>query len=147
VIHVFDEFLAVSSLSRVVDPRRGQGRSACEAVSVCDCVVVVYFGSARLTALAVDAKVQDDPIDPCVEARVTLERRKIPVDLDERILRDVECSVRIANDAVGNRVDPALVLLDEGPEGFLVPLNGPLDESLILCFLILVRQLALQVVP
>ena len=74
------------------------------------------------------AGTDDDAVAPGFEAVGIAQSGQLVPDRDEGLLKRVLREVRVAQDAVGNRVQPPGADLDQRGERLLVSLRGPLDE-------------------
>ena len=74
------------------------------------------------------AGTDDDAVAPGFEAVGIAQAGQLVPDRDEGLLEGVFRQVRIAQDAVGHRVEPARVDLDQRGERLLISFRGPLDE-------------------
>ena len=74
------------------------------------------------------AGVDEDPVDPCLEAiRVPKLRKPAPGE-DEGVLQRVLGETRVAQDPVGDRIEAVADLVHQDGECFSVSLAGLFDE-------------------
>ena len=84
-----------------------------------DLVHVVLVG-CTFPADRVDREVRRDPEEPGRERCLALELGEVPVDPDERFLRDVPREIGVLHDAERHGVHLPLVADDQGAKGFAV---------------------------
>lgn len=91
---------------------------------------LVQFDLAAPTNLAfpIDAQVDRNPIKPGVKAGGPLKRSKVPMSLEEGLLRDIACLVGILEQSERQRKDTSLIALYQDPEGPLIATSTTLDQ-------------------
>src|SRR6185369_12557605 len=83
---------------------------------------------ALVAAAEIDAKIDHNPVQPCVEARLTLETVQAFVRFEKCLLRQLKSVVAVVDHPHRDRENLALVPFDEFAERLLIPVAAFANE-------------------